>query len=98
MTPQSRPPSTPSEKDLQFGMDVESIRRTFIRNLFCHRGKFPEVALPNDNYLALAYTVRDRIMQKWNLLGPHLFRKGVAHGGVLVGRIPHRSATGSESA
>jgi starch phosphorylase len=66
MTPQSpRQPATPSEKDLQFGMDVESIRRTFIRNLFCHRGKFPEVALPNDNYLALAYTVRDRIMQKW---------------------------------
>ncbi len=46
-------------------MDVESIRRTFIRNLFCHRAKFAEVALPNDNYLALAYTVRDRIMQKW---------------------------------
>ena len=46
-------------------MDVESIRRNFIRNLFCHRAKFPEVALPNDNYLALAYTVRDRIMQKW---------------------------------
>ena len=53
------------EKDIQFGMDVESIRRTFIRNLFCHRAKFAEVALPNDNYLALAYTVRDRIMQKW---------------------------------
>ena len=66
MTPKSPHPfSTPAEKDLQFGMDVESIRRTFIRNLFCHRGKFPEVALPNDNYLALAYTVRDRIMQKW---------------------------------
>jgi len=53
------------EKDVQFGMDVESIRRNFVRNLFCHRGKFAEVALPNDNYLALAYTVRDRIMQKW---------------------------------
>ena len=46
-------------------MDVESIHRNFIRNLFCHRAKFPAVALPNDNYLALAYTVRDRIMQKW---------------------------------
>jgi starch phosphorylase len=61
MTPQSRPPRSPSETDVQFGMDVESIRRNFIRNLFCHRAKFPAVALPNDNYLALAYTVRDRI-------------------------------------
>jgi starch phosphorylase len=56
-------------------MDVESIRRTFIRNLFCHRGKFPEVALPNDNYLALAYTVRDRIMQKWICSARSYFEK-----------------------
>jgi starch phosphorylase len=60
-----RPPRTPSETDVQFGMDVESIHRNFIRNLFCHRAKFPAVALPNDNYLALAYTVRDRILQRW---------------------------------
>ena len=56
---------THPEKDVQFGMDVESIRRNFVRNLFCHRAKFAEVALPNDNYLALAYTVRDRILQRW---------------------------------
>ncbi|MGA7745043.1 MAG: glycogen/starch/alpha-glucan phosphorylase [Polyangia bacterium] len=56
---------THPEKDVQFGMDVESIRRNFVRNLFCHRAKFAEVALLNDNYLALAYTVRDRIMQRW---------------------------------
>ena len=76
MTPKSpREPATSSEKDIQFGMDVESIRRTFIRNLFCHRGKFPEVALPNDNYLALAYTVRDRIMQKWIFSARTYFEK-----------------------
>ncbi len=65
MTTHRRTPAHPSEKDIQFGMDVESIRRNFIRNLFCHRAKFAEVALPNDNYLALAYTVRDRLLQRW---------------------------------
>jgi starch phosphorylase len=65
MTTSARSPSSPSGKEIQFGMDVEAIRRNFIRNLFCHRGKFLEVVMPNDNYLALAYTVRDRIMQKW---------------------------------
>ena len=58
-------PRTPTEKAVPFGMDVDSIRRSFIRNLFCHRAKFLEVALPNDNYLALAYTVRDRLLQRW---------------------------------
>ena len=65
MSPSSRHSRAPSEESIQFGMDVESIRRNFVRNLFCHRAKFAEVALPNDNYLALAYTVRDRILQRW---------------------------------
>src|SRR6185503_13062209 len=34
-------------------------------NLFFIQGKFPEVATRNDWYLALAYTVRDRLMDRW---------------------------------
>jgi starch phosphorylase len=65
MTTHHRPTAAPLDNEIQFGMDVESIRRNFIRNLFCHRAKFPQVATLNDNYLALAYTVRDRLLQRW---------------------------------
>ncbi len=44
---------------------MESIKQDFTTNLFCHQAKFPEVATLNDNYLALAYTVRDRLLQRW---------------------------------
>ncbi|MGB9599886.1 MAG: glycogen/starch/alpha-glucan phosphorylase, partial [Myxococcota bacterium] len=41
------------------------IKRDILNNLFCHQGKFPEVATLNDWYLAVAQTVRDRLMKRW---------------------------------
>jgi starch phosphorylase len=58
-------PGIASGKDVHFGLDVESIKRDFLENLFTHRAKFPEVATPNDNYLALSYTVRARLLHRW---------------------------------
>jgi starch phosphorylase len=58
-------PGIASSKDVHFGLDVESIKRDFLENLFTHQAKFPEVATPNDNYLALSYTVRDRMLHRW---------------------------------
>jgi len=58
-------PDIASSKDIHFGLDVESIKRDFLENLFTHRAKFPEVATPNDNYLALSYTVRARMLHRW---------------------------------
>lgn len=46
-------------------LDPDRIRSDFLQNLFCRRGKFHDVATTNDHYLALAYTVRDRMMQRW---------------------------------
>jgi starch phosphorylase len=34
-------------------------------NLFYIQGKFPAIATTNDYYMALAYTVRDRLLQRW---------------------------------
>jgi hypothetical protein len=34
-------------------------------NLFYIQGKFPAIATKNDLYMALAYTVRDRLLQHW---------------------------------
>jgi starch phosphorylase len=47
------------------GMDPASIRRDFLQNLFTRQAKFAEVATRNDHYLALAGTVRDRLLQRW---------------------------------
>ncbi|MCX7944206.1 MAG: glycogen/starch/alpha-glucan phosphorylase [Deltaproteobacteria bacterium] len=41
------------------------IKKDILTNLFCHQGKFPEVATLNDWYLAVAQTVRDRMMKRW---------------------------------
>jgi starch phosphorylase len=63
--PMKNHPDIASSKDIHFGLDVESIKRDFLKNLFTHRAKFPEVATPNDNYLALSYTVRARLLHRW---------------------------------
>ncbi len=47
------------------GMDSETLKRAFLNNLFYVQGKFPALATTNDYYMALAYTVRDRLLQRW---------------------------------
>ena len=44
----------------------EALKRAFLDNLFYVQGKFPVLATKQDYYLALAYTVRDRMLQRWN--------------------------------
>ena len=52
-------------EDDRTGLDVETLRRAFLDNLFYVQGKFPRLASKNDYYMALAYTVRDRLLQRW---------------------------------
>ncbi|MFH7242422.1 MAG: glycogen/starch/alpha-glucan phosphorylase [Spirulina sp.] len=63
----SLPPYCPTVdvEDDRTGLSVETLRRAFADNLYYIQGKWPEVASKNDFYLALAYTVRDRMMQRW---------------------------------
>ena len=51
--------------DIALGFDSASIRRDFAAKLFFELAKFPGVATCNDHYLALAYVVRDRVLQRW---------------------------------
>ncbi|HEY7817132.1 MAG TPA: glycogen/starch/alpha-glucan family phosphorylase, partial [Vicinamibacteria bacterium] len=50
---------------LRIGGSVEDLKQSFIDNLFYVQGRFIPVASPNDFYMALAYTVRDRILDLW---------------------------------
>ena len=48
-----------------FDNSVPAIKRDLTEKLFCMLAKFPEVATVNDYYLALAYTVRDRLLHRY---------------------------------
>ena len=47
------------------GLSKDALKRAFIDNLFYLQGRFPEVATPHDLYMAAAYTVRDRLLERW---------------------------------
>ncbi len=53
-------------EDDRTGISPDTLKRAFLENLFYIQGKFPALATQNDYYMALAYTVRDRILQRWN--------------------------------
>ncbi|MEA3154388.1 MAG: glycogen phosphorylase, partial [Betaproteobacteria bacterium] len=52
-------------EDERTGLNKESLKRAFLDNLFYMQGKFPALATQRDCYLALAYAVRDRLLQRW---------------------------------
>jgi starch phosphorylase len=52
-------------EDDRTGLSIETLRRALADHLFYIQGKWPEVATNNDFYIALAYVVRDRILQRW---------------------------------
>jgi len=51
--------------DVRTGMSTDDIRRAFIDNLFFIQGRSPRLSTRNDRYVALAYTIRDRILERW---------------------------------
>ena len=63
------------KRNVRTGLDVPEIKRDLIDNLFYLLGKFPEVATPNDWYIATAYTVRDRLLNKWVQSAYHYYEE-----------------------
>ncbi|MEN8165982.1 MAG: glycogen/starch/alpha-glucan phosphorylase [Pseudomonadota bacterium] len=47
------------------GLGVEALKRAITDHLFYQQGRYPDVATVNDWYLALAYSVRDRLVRRW---------------------------------
>jgi len=46
-------------------LDAEALAQSFLDNLFFVQGRSVERATVNDLYMALAHTVRDRILERW---------------------------------
>lgn len=61
------PPGCPTVavEDDRTGISIETLKRAFMDNLFYLQGRFPEVATLNDYYLALSFTIRDRLLHRW---------------------------------
>ncbi|MGE3849378.1 MAG: glycogen/starch/alpha-glucan phosphorylase, partial [Gammaproteobacteria bacterium] len=55
----------PAGADHRVSLAKEALKRSFLDNLFYVQGKFPKLATRTDYYLALAYAVRDRSLQRW---------------------------------
>src|SRR4051794_2306840 len=54
----------PERSDAE-GEDPRSFARELLEKLYVELAKFPGVATKNDNYLALSYVVRDRLLHRW---------------------------------
>lgn len=54
-----------SSEEVRTGMSAEALKLDFIENLLYTQGRYPTVATFNDSYLAVAYSVRDRLLDRF---------------------------------
>ena len=47
------------------GLHAETLRRAVLDTLVCLQGRIPSIADAHDWYMALAFTVRDRMLERW---------------------------------
>lgn len=62
-------------EDDRTGTDIETLKRAFLDNLFYLQGKIPELATRNDFYMALAFTVRDRMLHRSLHMNREFYKK-----------------------
>ena len=46
-------------------LSADALRSAVVDNLACMQARFPDLATPHDWYMALAYSVRDRLLARW---------------------------------
>jgi starch phosphorylase len=62
----SEPPAEPTKPEpTRSGLAADTLRRAVLDNLACLQACYPHIATPHDWYMALAYTVRDRMLARW---------------------------------
>src|SRR4030042_2239649 len=53
------------KENIRTGTSPETLAQAILDNLYYIQGRPPELATRNDWYMALAYTVRDRLLHNW---------------------------------
>jgi starch phosphorylase len=74
-------------EDDRTGLDTETIRRALRDNLLYIQGKLPELASKNNLYMALAYTIRNRLLQRSVNHPTNLSKKRCQNRLLSLGRI-----------
>jgi len=66
-----RPPKSDENpilrEELRTGLTAEAIKNDILENLVYVQARIPKIATRNDWYMALAYTVRDRLLERWGM-------------------------------
>ncbi len=55
---------SPPAEPIRIGLRAATLQRAVLDNLVCLQGRFPPIATPYDWYMALAYSVRDRMLAR----------------------------------
>ncbi|MFY9976110.1 MAG: glycogen/starch/alpha-glucan phosphorylase [Chromatiaceae bacterium] len=61
----TKQPNPEKREHTRTGMSKDALKQAYIDNLFYVQGRFWDVATDNDLYMAAAYTVRDRLLERW---------------------------------
>src|SRR5271166_2540000 len=61
----SNAPRRLPQEPTRTGLGTATLERALLDNLAALQARFPALATTHDWYMALAYTVRDRLMQRW---------------------------------
>jgi glycogen phosphorylase len=63
--------------DIRTGLSTEAIKQAILDNLRFAQARVPELATQNDWYMAVAYTIRDRMLENWTKTIKQLHRKDI---------------------
>lgn len=55
----------PSNERTRTGMSPEALKRAFVDSMFFNQARYWRVATTHDLFMAAAYTVRDRMLERW---------------------------------
>ncbi|MGB5732841.1 MAG: glycogen/starch/alpha-glucan phosphorylase [Thiohalocapsa sp.] len=58
-------PRDTTQEQIRTGLSKEALKQAYVDNLFYVQGRFRDVAAPNDLYMAAAFTIRDRLLERW---------------------------------
>ena len=57
--------TTQGAESARSGLDADALQHAVVDNLACLQARYPAIATPHDWYMALAYSVRDRMLERW---------------------------------
>src|SRR5947209_3195829 len=84
-SPSTEPNSQAPAASIRTGLTANDIQQAFRENLVCGMGRLEATATKHDLYVALALTVRDRLLQ-------HTVKSIESYGGANARRVAYLSA------